>query len=180
MSNLAEKLPASLKNKLQTVEAQGKRIAERLDRWVESTLPSEVSAPLRGEDGVSLTALRSAAVAARSELVKTVRTQWVLLTGGAAVPSKQPETPASENDNDRKDTKTKPAQTTVKKTAARKPATRKPPAKKAGTKGPASDESSAQKPVKRTRKSAAKKSITKRTAAKVDQASKKKTNNQPS
>ena len=62
MSNLAEKLPKSVQTKINEVEAQGRKLAKKLDEWVETNVPSSVQEPLRSDD-VNLHAIRTAATA---------------------------------------------------------------------------------------------------------------------
>ena len=186
MSNLAEKLPETLKNKWQTVEAHSKRLAKRLDAWVETTIPTNISDPLRSEEGVNIATLKTAALAARTELVKRVRGQWEVIVGGGQ--TKETETapvdgPAVKAESSPQPTKTPtakkaPAKKVVaQKTSARKPPAKRTPAKKAATKKTAPASTPAKKTVKRTRKSPATKASTSSNQVKNSASVKKKTNN---
>ncbi len=66
MSNLAEKLPKFVRDRVDALEARGRKLADQY-------IPTTVTAPLRGEDGVTLRALREAAHAAREEIEARVR-----------------------------------------------------------------------------------------------------------
>ncbi|MEE2786359.1 MAG: hypothetical protein VX589_03405 [Myxococcota bacterium] len=191
MSNLAEKLPEALKSTLQNVEAQSKRLAKRFDHWLETTIPAEIATPLRGDEGVNFTSLRTAAIAARSELVKTLRTKWDGLVGDDAQPSeetgKAAPTVGEPVISKAPAAKGTPRKTPAKKTPAKKAPTRKAAAKKApAKKAPAKKTASTAKstaaaatkaPVKRTRKASVSKATTGQTT-KNTRPTKKKTNNE--
>ena len=136
MSNLAEKLPRFVKDKLDVVESRRQDIVSKLDTWVESNLPTSVVTPIKEAEKVSVDALKDAATAAGDELVTFIRDKWTVLRGG----------------KDAEPVAQKPA---AKKPAAKKPAAKKPAAKKPAAKKPAAKKPAAKKPA--AKKSAAKK-----------------------
>ena len=165
MSNLAEKLPKSVQTKINEVEEQGRKLAKKLDEWVETNVPSSVQEPLRSDDGVNLHAIRTAATAAKTELVNQLRAKWDVIVGG-----KTSEAPAEVKTPETK----KPA---AKKTPARKapakrkPAARKTPARKSSTakkttvkaKAPAQPKTKSTRARKTATKAATKATSTKKT-----------------
>ena len=118
MSNLAEKLPRLVKEKLEDVDSRRRELVGRLDSWVDEKLPKAVVEPIRNKDGLSVDNIKDAAYAAGDEFVSFLRARWTVLRGGQAEGTPV-ETPA------------------VKKPAAKKPAAKKPAAKKPAAKKPA-------------------------------------------
>jgi outer membrane biosynthesis protein TonB len=165
MSNLAEKLPRFVKEKLEDVQARRQELVGRIDSWADTNLPQSVVEPIRSTESLSVDGIRDAATAAGDELVSYLRGKWTLLRGGKADETNAP-TPATETPVVQKPAAKTPA---ARKPAAKKPAARKPAAKKPAARKPAAKKPAARKPVAKkpvAKKPAAKKPVAKKPAAK--------------
>jgi outer membrane biosynthesis protein TonB len=179
MSNLAEKLPRLVKEKLENVETRRQEIVGRLDSWVDSNLPKSVVGPIRNTDTVTVEAIKDAATAAGDEFVSFLRMRWTDLRGGSSEPvtgSKDAVQP-TDNENVSQEPAEKPV---AKKPAAKKPAAKKPVAKKPVAKKPVAKKPAAKKPAAKkleakasTEKAAAKKTVSNRNASRTGTAVKK-------
>ena len=168
MSNLAEKLPRLVKEKLENVETRRQELVGRLDSWVDTNLPKSVVAPIRETETVTVDTIKDAAAAAGDELVSFLRTRWTVLRGGELDTGNPVDTTNEELQT--KKTETVAKKPAAKKPAAKKPAAKKPAAKKPAAKKPAAKKSVAKKPA--AKKPAAKKPAAKKTAAKKPAAQK--------
>jgi hypothetical protein len=166
MSNLAEKLPRFVKEKLEDVQARRQELVGRIDSWADTNLPQSVVEPIRSTESLSVDGIRDAATAAGDELVSYLRGKWTLLRGGKADETNAP-TPATETPVVQKPAARKPA---AKTPAARKPAAKKPVARKPAAKKPAARKPAAKTPA--AKKPAAKKPAAKTPAAKTPTARK--------
>ncbi|MEE2755283.1 MAG: hypothetical protein VYA30_01425, partial [Myxococcota bacterium] len=133
MSNLAEKLPRFVKDKLEVAESRRQDIVNKLDTWVETNLPNSVVEPIKTAEKVSVDAIKDAATAAGDELVTFIRDKWTVLRGGKET-APAARTPVPKTSGTKKPAAKKPA---AKKPAAKKPAAKKPAAKKPAAKKPA-------------------------------------------
>jgi outer membrane biosynthesis protein TonB len=184
MSNLAEKLPRLVKEKLENVETRRQEIVGRLDSWVDSNLPKSVVGPIRNTDTVTVEAIKDAATAAGDEFVSFLRMRWTDLRGGSSEPvtgSKDAVQP-TDNENVSQEPAEKPVakKPAAKKPAAKKPVAKKPVAKKPVAKKPVAKKPAAKKPAAKkleakasTEKAAAKKTVSNRNASRTGTAVKK-------